>query len=156
MNEILMVASSIGMLIVSGFLYWNALRMRKINEENVKIGIWDNRYNVYSGIMDWHDDMLKLLAGIDPPQANYELLSKCNFHELEKYIRKTKLLFMGNNKLTSFLSQYEDSASNIFVSIYFKQREPEDIYNDALKFAEWFLEEEDNFFEMLCEYLVLE
>ncbi len=172
----IMALTSFMMLVVSGFLAWNARRMRKnneynarrmrlsndenakrmrlISEENIKVGIWENRYKVYSGLMDWHDDMTELLAGIeDPSQTNYEDLSKCNFHELEKYIRKATLLFVGNDELSSFFHLYEDRVSDIFLKIHFKTKTPEFIYGEALEFAEWFLEKEDELFGMLDDYL---
>ena len=108
-GTLVMAFSSFMMLVVSGFLAWNALKVRQLNRHNLDIAIWEKRYTVYCKIYDWHQDMREYLTNITTPNPQLNKIHSIKELQIDKTVHKLRegqFLFSDDTSIVQFFTGY--------------------------------------------------
>ena len=109
-SEAVMAFTSIAMLVVSGLLAWNAIKMRALNQQSIKVSLWNHRYEVYKGLLNWLDKLTLFLDHADSEtfivQEVDQVLDRLGIQKIDTTLQKGVLLFTDDEWLTQFFKDY--------------------------------------------------
>jgi len=140
-----MVASSIGMLIVFGLLYWNARRMRLISEKNVEIAIWQQRWKVYRKISNWpleakeYVEFTKLKGH---GTGDWEdKLNELGVIDVENHLDQGLLLYGQNENLVKIIKKYKEWLQPAISYSIFKTEDINRVNGTLDHLVDWYIRE---------------
>jgi len=157
-SSTIMAFSSIAMLVVSGFLFWNALKIRRLNENNNKIAAWEIRWQLYNEITTWPISIGKylnspeLITNFSSREAAEEM--DLSAIEIASAIKKSKLLFHKDPVIVTFLEKYHHMITPLIQLEIGKDITAKEINRSLTRFIEWINQDfhdqvENNFLNIL-------
>lgn len=137
--------SSLGMLIVSVFLAWNARRMRLINEKNVEIALWQQRWEVYRKISNWPIEVKNYieftkLKGHGTGEWG-DKLNELGVIDIANYLDQGILLYGQNKNLVKIIKKYKEWLEPAISHSIFKAEEIGRVNGTLANLVDWYIRE---------------
>lgn len=152
------IAATLVMAAVSVFLYVNARRMRLINEESIKIAVWEKRWKLYDALREWPIKVKKYLPSKEPATifSGREAIEFIDLKAIEivSVIKQSKLVFNIDQSIVSFLEKYHEMITPLISLEIGKEIKVEDVNSSLERFMAWIKQEfpnkvEDSFLTLL-------
>ena len=136
----IMALTSFMMLVVSGFLAWNAIKMREINEFSNKISLWNHRYDVFREIVLWQERLIVFVKKIDNGIITTEddsRFSELGVPRIESATRKGKVLFSEDKILQQYFTDWFVRMHPISTAYHLGDNRGNNILDEITLLCDW-------------------